>query len=58
MNLTDHHAGPYALGTLRDVRREFAGLVVGDRVRPITTAAGLERPTVRELIEHWTARSV
>jgi hypothetical protein len=38
MNLTDHHAGPYALGTLRDVRREFAGLVVGDRVRPITTA--------------------
>ena len=55
MNLSDHHAGPYALGTFRAGRREFAGLVVGDRVRPITTAAGLERPTVRELLEHWAA---
>jgi 2-keto-4-pentenoate hydratase/2-oxohepta-3-ene-1,7-dioic acid hydratase in catechol pathway len=49
------HAGPYALGTFRAGRREFAGLVVGDRVRPIDDIAGLHRPSLRELIEHWGA---
>jgi 2-keto-4-pentenoate hydratase/2-oxohepta-3-ene-1,7-dioic acid hydratase in catechol pathway len=55
VNRNAAHAGPYALGTFRAGRREFAGLVVGDRVRPIDLVAGLERPTVRELIEHWIA---
>lgn len=49
------HAGPYALGTFRAGRQEFAGVVVGNRVRPIVSAAGLHRPTTRELIEHWGA---
>ncbi len=55
MNRLTSHAGPYALGTFRAGRREFAGLVVGDRVHPIDDAAGLHRPCVRELIEHWGA---
>ena len=55
MNRNAAHAGPYALGTFRAGRREFAGLVVGGQVRPIDLVAGLERPTVRELIEHWIA---
>jgi 2-keto-4-pentenoate hydratase/2-oxohepta-3-ene-1,7-dioic acid hydratase in catechol pathway len=49
------HAGPYALGTFRTGYREFAGLVVDGRVLPVDDAAGLTRPSVRELIEHWGA---
>jgi 2-keto-4-pentenoate hydratase/2-oxohepta-3-ene-1,7-dioic acid hydratase in catechol pathway len=30
-------------------------LVVGTRVHPIDDAAGLHRPSVRELLEHWSA---
>lgn len=49
------HAGPYALGTFRAGTSEFAGLVVGAAVYPIEDAAGLCRPSVRELLEHWEA---
>ena len=48
-------AGPFALGTFRAGGREFAGLVVGDRVHPIDDAAGLHLPSVRQLLEHWDA---
>jgi len=49
------HAEPYALGTFRTGYREFAGLVLNGRVLPVDDAAGLNRPSVRELIEHWGA---
>lgn len=49
------HAGPYALGTFRAGRREFAALVVRERILPITDVAGLHHPTVRDLLEHWMA---
>ena len=55
MNHFAAHAGPYALGTFRTGYREFAGLVVDGRVLPVDDAAGLNRPSVRELIEHWGA---
>ena len=48
-------AGPFALGTFRAGGREFAGLVLGDRVHPIDDAAGLHLPSVRQLLEHWDA---
>ena len=48
-------AGPFALGTFRAGTAEFAGLVVGQGVYPIDEAAGLRRPSVRELLEHWAA---
>lgn len=53
MNHNAAPAGPYAIGTFRAGGREFAGPLVGDRVRPLDLVAGLERPTVRESIEHW-----
>ena len=49
------HAGPFALGTFRAGSAEFAGLVVGQAVYPIDDAAGLHRPSVRQLLEHWVA---
>ena len=49
MNRHAAHAGPYALGTFRAGGREFAGLVLGDRVHPIDDAAGLHLPSVRQL---------
>jgi 2-keto-4-pentenoate hydratase/2-oxohepta-3-ene-1,7-dioic acid hydratase in catechol pathway len=55
MNRHAAHAGPYALGTFRAGGREFAGLVLGDRVHPIDDAAGLHLPSVRQLLEHWDA---
>lgn len=47
------HAGRYALGTFQAGGRQFAGLVLGDRVHPIEELAGLPHPSVRELLEHW-----
>src|SRR4051794_23999651 len=55
MNRPVDHAGPFALGTFRAGTAEFAGLVVGQSVYPIDDAAGLRRPSVRQLLEHWVA---
>lgn len=53
MTRTATHAGPYAVGSFRAGTAEFAGLVVDTSVYPLYNAAGLCRPSVRELIEHW-----
>lgn len=42
------HAGPFAIGMLTDGQREFAGLVVGGRVREIA-------PSTTELLGDWDA---
>ena len=55
MDRSGTHAGPWGLGTFRAGHREFAGLVVGPQVLPLDETAGLRRPSVRELVEHWDA---
>lgn len=50
---TRHELAGWGLGTFALGAREFAGVVTGGTVRPVGDVAGLSRPTVRELLEHW-----
>jgi 2-keto-4-pentenoate hydratase/2-oxohepta-3-ene-1,7-dioic acid hydratase in catechol pathway len=49
------HAGPFALGTFAVAGREFAGLVVGERVRDLSDLTGGSPATVSGLVTHWDA---
>lgn len=51
--MRDTTGAHWSVGTFASAGRPFSGVVVDDRVFPVGDIAGLARPNVRELIEHW-----